>query len=180
MRPPHRHLRKAAILVASLDQEHAAALVRQMSAAQSEALQQAVASLGEIDPTEQSEVLEEFFRIGPLLPDKQPAGIELDSEQPAMSTPSLPTDASESCGTMGGVPFRFLHQAPVQSLAPFLMRENPQTIAVRTNDTINAGPAPGRCASPAAAVPIVAKMPAPMIAPMPRATRFHGPSTFLS
>src|SRR5947209_5202610 len=45
---------------------------------------------------------------------------------------------------------------------------------------MSAGPAPGRCASPAAAVPIVAKMPAPMIAPMPSATRFHGPSAFLS
>jgi len=57
---------------------------------------------------------------------------------------------------------------------------NPQTTAVRTNDSINAGPAPGREGSPAAAVPIVAKMPAPMIAPMPRATRFQGPRTFLS
>ncbi len=31
-------------------------------------------------------------------------------------------------------------------------------------------------ASPAAAVPIVAKMPAPMIAPTPSATMFQGPS----
>ena len=38
------------------------------------------------------------------------------------------------------------------------------------------GPAPGRAASPAAAVPTVAKMPAPMIAPMPSPTRSHAPS----
>jgi hypothetical protein len=40
-----------------------------------------------------------------------------------------------------------------------------------------AGPAPGRLASPAAAVPIVAKMPAPMIAPMPSMTTSNAPRT---
>src|SRR5688572_17141935 len=40
---------------------------------------------------------------------------------------------------------------------------------------MSAGPAPGREASPAVAVPIVAKMPAPMMAPMPSAIRFPGP-----
>src|SRR5437764_510966 len=37
------------------------------------------------------------------------------------------------------------------------------------------GPAPGRTRSPAAAVPMVAKMPAPMIAPIPRRVMFKGP-----
>src|SRR5580692_4848017 len=50
---------------------------------------------------------------------------------------------------------------------------------VRTNETVTAGPAPLRLASPANAVPIVAKMPVPMIAPTPRATRLTGPSVFL-
>ncbi len=36
-----------------------------------------------------------------------------------------------------------------------------------------AGPAPGRSASPTIAVPVVAKMPAPMVAPTPRAVRCH-------
>jgi hypothetical protein len=49
----------------------------------------------------------------------------------------------------------------------------PQTTAVITKDSINDAPAPGLTSrpstvfSPAAAVPIVAKIPAPMIAPMP-------------
>src|SRR6185295_7437243 len=42
------------------------------------------------------------------------------------------------------------------------------------------GPAPGRAASPAAAVPIVAKMPAPTIAPIPRSVTFKAPSSRLS
>jgi hypothetical protein len=38
---------------------------------------------------------------------------------------------------------------------------------VITNDNINDGPAPARSAVPEAAVPTVAKIPAPMIAPIP-------------
>src|ERR1700722_5097969 len=47
------------------------------------------------------------------------------------------------------------------------------------NESITAGPAPGREASPAEALPRVAKMPVPMMAPTPRAMRFQGPSVFL-
>src|SRR5260221_6190989 len=36
-----------------------------------------------------------------------------------------------------------------------------------------AGPAPGRAGSPTMAVPVVAKMPAPIVAPTPRAVRCH-------
>ena len=53
---------------------------------------------------------------------------------------------------------------------------NAQTTAVSVKESMSAGPAPGRAESPAAAVPIVAKMPAPMIAPTPSATMFQGPS----
>ena len=36
-----------------------------------------------------------------------------------------------------------------------------------------AGPAPGRAASPTMAVPVVAKIPAPIVAPTPSAVRCH-------
>ena len=55
-----------------------------------------------------------------------------------------------------------------------------QTIAVMANDSMSDGPAPGRCASPAAAVPMVAKIPAPMMAPMPRSVTLKAPSSRLS
>ncbi|MBI3838468.1 MAG: hypothetical protein HY288_11115 [Planctomycetia bacterium] len=133
MRRKHRHLRKAAILVASLDHEHAESLIRQMAPAQSDALRRAVDRLGEIDPVEQNEVLEEFFRIGPLVPDKQPSGIELDSSLPkqlSISASADPMPPPEWRSGQAAVPFRFLHEASAQSLAPFLKREHPQTIAV--------------------------------------------------
>jgi flagellar motor switch protein FliG len=133
MRQKHRHLRKAAILIGSLDRERAESLIRQMSPLQADALRQAVDGLGAIDPVEQNEVLEEFFRIGPLVPDKQPSGIELDHGLPEqLAIPSLPgtTQAENSHSEQGAVPFRFLHEAPAQSLSPFLEREHPQTVAV--------------------------------------------------
>src|SRR5512144_1955245 len=41
------------------------------------------------------------------------------------------------------------------------------------NEKTIAGPAPGRSGSPAMAVPVVAKIPAPIVAPTPRAVRCH-------
>src|SRR2546426_1149081 len=48
------------------------------------------------------------------------------------------------------------------------------------NDRARAGPAPGRSASPTAAVPTSTKMPVPMIAPMPNAVRSKTVSVRLS
>jgi len=133
MKHKHHNLRKAAVLVASLDEENAEAILRQMSPGQAHALREAVANLGEIDPSEQNEVIHEFFRIGPLLPDKQPAGIELDGQLPKYLADSpAPAEASrsEKPRAAHGSPFRFLNEASAQSLGPFLEREHPQTIAV--------------------------------------------------
>ena len=128
----HRNLRKAAILLASLNSDHAEALLGQMAPAQADALRQAVARLAEIDPDEQDGVIEEFFRIGPLVPDKQPSGIELDGQLPAGlrltalgETPPLDSWMEQKLATFG-----CLQNAPARSLAPFLEREHPQTVAV--------------------------------------------------
>lgn len=129
-RPP-RNVRKAAILIASLDAEHAEGLLRQMSPAQAQTLRQAVDGLGEIDPREQGDVIEEFFRIGPLVPDEDPAGIELDAPLPASMAAGISRDSPlAGCAGEASLPFRFLDEAPPEKLAPFLAREHPQTIAV--------------------------------------------------
>src|SRR5258706_15389052 len=63
---------------------------------------------------------------------------------------------------------------------------NRRTAAVITKDNVNDGPAPARTKcprasrSPAAAVPTVAKIPAPIIAPMPIRVTLRGPSVRLS
>lgn len=126
----HHNVRKAAILLASLDAEHAESLLRKMSPAQAHTLRQAVECLGEFDAAEQGDVIEEFFRVGPLMPEADAAGIELDAPWPQVlafgpSEHNLAAQAADST-----TPFRFLHEAPPHKLVPFLEREHPQTVAV--------------------------------------------------
>ena len=90
MKDTCRNLRKAAMLVASLDERNAQALLAQMTPAQSQAVQRAMETLGPIDADEQHDVIEEFFRVGPLVPGKQPSGIELDDRLPKRLSISRP------------------------------------------------------------------------------------------
>lgn len=125
-----RSLRKAAVLVASLEEHEAAALLRQMSPQQASLLREQVEQLGAVDAAEQNEVLEEFFRVGPLVTTEDSAGIELDTPL-ASSLGSLAADGPAADGRPAGeVPFRCLDEATPEKLAPFLERERPQTIAV--------------------------------------------------
>jgi flagellar motor switch protein FliG len=126
-----RSLRKAAILVASLDAEQSSALLAQMSPAQADAVRQAIESLGHFDADEQRRVIEEFFRIGPLVPDEDSAGIELDAPLPAALAANMsPASSLADSAQRASAPLRFLHEAPPGKLAPFLAREHPQTIAL--------------------------------------------------
>jgi flagellar motor switch protein FliG len=134
------NLRKAAVLVASLDRATAARLLEQMSAEQAQRVRQMIDDMGPLDPLEQKEVIEEFFRIGPMVPDRQPAGIELDSslaKRLAMNpdvADEVPQEHYSAQRTsrppVKQPPFRFLNDAPSDVLANCLEREHPQTIAV--------------------------------------------------
>ena len=126
-------MRKAAVLVASLDQAAADALLEQLTPEQARQVRQFVVDLGDVDRQEQHRVIEEFFRVGPLLPAQCPPGIELDdslarrlSLRPATADAYQPavTPAKES------QPFRFLREAEADKLARVLAGERPQTIAL--------------------------------------------------
>jgi len=71
-------IRKAAILVASLDEFAADLLLEQLGPERAQLVRQAVTALAEIDAEEQQRVIDEFRRIGPMLPGQCPPGIELD------------------------------------------------------------------------------------------------------
>ena len=128
-------IRKAATLIASVERGTADALLAQMSHTQAEALRDAVAQLGEIEAEEQNAVIEEFFRIGPLVPEDQPAGIELDSPlAERLGRSSAYADVrgrvpSRRVGSSRGH-FGCLQDASGTTLAARLQREHPQTIAV--------------------------------------------------
>jgi len=131
MKDTRRNLRKAAMLVASLDEHSAEALLAQMTPIQAQAVKRAIETLGPIDAGEQHDVIEEFVRVGPLVPGKQTSGIELDDRLPRQLAISGRSErASCETSTSDAAPFRFLHEAPARLLTPFLEREHPQTVAV--------------------------------------------------
>ena len=132
-------LRKAAVLIASLDARSADALLDQMSPEQAARVRSAVFELGDIPTDEQNAVIDEFLRGGQTVVE-QPDGIELDDslvrkiaasrDTPhAQSAPVAPVAASPPAPPEKP-PFRFLHEAAIDTLCRFLEREQPQTIAV--------------------------------------------------
>ncbi len=135
MSDKHRNLRKAAILVHSLGTPYADSVLGAMTADQRELLRQAVEQLSDVGPEEQAAVIEEFFRIGPLVPRRDPSGIELDGQLPADlhvggDAALVPLQAPAAGDDAQCPRFHFLHEAPAESLSPYLEREHPQTIAV--------------------------------------------------
>lgn len=125
-------LRKAAVLVASLDSASADRLLDQMGDALARQVRDAVIALGEPSPEEQEAVIAEFFQNDARPKPQQLDGVELDvslSEKLGMATESTnqptPADSLEDVE-----PFRFLHQAHSGRLAPYLAKEHPQTIAL--------------------------------------------------
>lgn len=145
MNAPPDGIRKAAILVATLDRSAADRLLDQMEPAQARQVRQVTVELDRIDPAEQRQVVDEFFRARPLVRQKDPPGIELDgrlagklSLLPGRVSSGIAAVADEKALSsvpdgsrgLGGKPFRFLRDAEGEKLAGLLASERPQTIAL--------------------------------------------------
>ncbi|MHB1035597.1 MAG: FliG C-terminal domain-containing protein [Pirellulales bacterium] len=133
MRASKDTLRKAAVLLVTLDRNTVDALLDQMDPRQAVAVRQAMMSLGEVDDREQDEVIGEFLRLGPLVPNQQPPGIELDgslARKLSLARQEYPDESAEEAGPCEKQPFRFLHEAESEKLRTFLEGERPQTVAV--------------------------------------------------
>jgi flagellar motor switch protein FliG len=126
-------IRKAAILVASLDQPAADLLLRQLGPERADLVRQAAAYLDEITPEERQRIIDEFRRIGPMVPGQSPSGIELDrlpagqtslSAKEQVGMPVLPTSGDDP------PPFDFLRDAENEKLSRLLCDERPSTVAL--------------------------------------------------
>jgi len=117
-------LRKAAVLVAILSPEEADRVLERFEPEQARRLRDMAVDLGPVGAEEEERVLEEFFRIGPLVPGKQPAGLELDeylARRPDSNAAERPS---------GFRPVHFLQDAEADKLARALVGERGQTIAL--------------------------------------------------
>ena len=155
MNPPDQGIRKAAILVASLDRATADAMLDVLGPEQAALVRQTMVALGKIDSREQRRVIEEFFRVGPRSfavtspsptdgkPDNHPPGVELDGPLARkLATPQAPSAPGQSAPALAAPalatpspannarPFRFLYEAEGEKLTRVLAGERPQTIAL--------------------------------------------------
>lgn len=133
-------LRKAAILIAALDDASADKLLDQMSEAQARAVRDQVMELDEVDPELQKEVLQEFFAAQKPGSANSAAsqtettkakvsGVELDlTHDHEPKTESYTAAWTDRDG--GANPFAFLAELEPTTLCEALQREHPQTMAV--------------------------------------------------
>jgi flagellar motor switch protein FliG len=124
-------LRKAAILVISLDRAAADLLLEQMNPKQAQAVRQAVMDLGPVDPKEKREILAEFQRRTPRGPATSAPGVELDPGlAKKIASPAAGVPARAPAQRVSGQPFQLLREAEVEKLVRILLPERPQTIAL--------------------------------------------------
>ena len=123
-------LRKAAILVDSLDGHLAQSLLRQLGPGAAEGVRQAARRLGAVDVAERERIVQEFLAVVVSPVAAPPDGVEMDEsllthlaraaepeEEPPPSAPAHPA------------PFAFLQDVPTDALAACLAAEHPQTLS---------------------------------------------------
>jgi len=124
---PYSSLRKAAILLSTLDDPTAGALLDQMAPDQVDLVRQAMDELGVIEQVERDHVIDEFFRTGAFATSSDSPREVLRPAQRGTKSASLVEDELELGGSR---PFHFLEETDSTELIPFLADEHPQTIAV--------------------------------------------------
>lgn len=124
-----RHLRKAAILLASLDVADAERMVAELPADEAEAVRLAMTRLDVIDPEEQDDIVEQFRRSTRLASPRARDGVELDASLLArFEQQSL--NAWDTTLVREPKPWEVLSDAEAATIVDALSREHPQTVAV--------------------------------------------------
>ncbi|HKD37825.1 MAG TPA: FliG C-terminal domain-containing protein [Pirellulales bacterium] len=127
--------RRVAILVASLDSATADLLLAQMGDDEADRVRRAILHLGDVDPAEQEQVIEQFRSTEAPVRMPDLPGIELNDDLARkLSLPAAGSDVTAAAAfdelTDDPQPFRFLHETEFEPIMPFLRREHPQTIAI--------------------------------------------------
>lgn len=126
-------IRKAAILISTLDRNSADTLLEQMGQEQAARVRAAIMDLDEVSPEDQQQVIEEFLQAGGARSIPENDGVEMaDSltQRFAFAEPNPPQSKRYREFSGEAPPFRFLHETTGDTLAQFLQHERPQTIAV--------------------------------------------------
>jgi len=132
MKLTNEGLRKAAILVASLDAAAADAVLDQLAPEQARQVREIVMQMDDVDQGEQRRVIDEFYQFGPKVTAKASAGVELDGRLALFASRGSPIghDDADLPAAAAGHPFRFLQETETEKLVRVLDSERPQTIAL--------------------------------------------------
>jgi flagellar motor switch protein FliG len=144
-------LRKAAILVASLDTAAADAVLDQLLPDQARMVRTAIINLeggvvgmDDVDQGEQRRVIDAFLQVAPPAPVQAGTGVELDGRlawlhnaagsgdprRTAIAPADAPSASRATQPPPGGDAFRFLQETEAEKLVRALTGERPQTIAL--------------------------------------------------
>lgn len=140
-------VRKAAVLLMSLEEDEAATLLAQLPIREVELVSLAIAQMDSISGQEQEKVIQEFFSGQPSAISHSTGGLD---RAKSLVKKALGKDASEMLSllqqTMESLPFSFLQKADPQNILSFIIDEHPQTISLvishlpaQTGATILAG-----------------------------------------
>ncbi len=124
-------VRKAAILLMSLDEDDAAALLVKLPRRYVEQVSLAIAQLDTISGEEQEGIIGEFLQSRPSALGPNTGGLD---RAKSLVKKALGKDAADMLNilqqTLEALPFGFLHKVDPQNILSFLIEEHPQTIAM--------------------------------------------------
>lgn len=124
-------LRKAAVLLMSLPEEDAAALLGKLTPKQVEVVSIEIAKLGRLSGVEQETVIQEFAGVNPAALGVAGGGLEIAAQLVEKALGDQAGKTLENVRqSIQSLPFGFLKKVDPQNLLTFIMDEHPQTIAL--------------------------------------------------
>ena len=125
-------LRKAAIVVLSLEKPLAAEVLSQLRKEEVEALTMEIAKLDGVTKEEQESAIDEFYNLGVARVEIERGGMDYahDLLEQSMGKEKATQIIESVKQSMSSVPFGFLQKAGPENLLTFISEEHPQTIAL--------------------------------------------------
>ena len=125
-------IKKAAILLLSVNEEVAAEILSQLDKRTVESVSQEIARIGTITAEERQGVIEEFYQLNVARQYVQQGGMDYARKLLSRSLSGSDADAMVKNveHALYAAPFSFAHNAEAQHLLTFIQDEHPQTIAL--------------------------------------------------
>ena len=125
-------IRKAAVLLVSVDQDAAGLIMNRLDHDTLEAVTEQIARLGTVTREERDQVIEEFYQMNVAKEYVQQGGMDYARRLLAKSLAGGEAEAivKHVEQTLHGSPFAFARKAESRNLVTFLQDEHPQTIAL--------------------------------------------------